>query len=39
MRALSDGAAIESSPQGTRVQLRFDDCVAVPARPGAMSDA
>lgn len=39
MRALSDGATIESLPQGTRVQLRFDGCAAVPDRPGAMSDA
>lgn len=39
MRALSDVATIESSPGGTRVQLRFDDCAAASDRPGAMSDA
>jgi anti-sigma regulatory factor (Ser/Thr protein kinase) len=39
MHALSDGATIESRPEGTRVRLRFDDCAAVPNRPGAMSEA
>jgi len=39
MRTLSDGARIDRMPDGTTVQLRFDNCTAVPDRPGAMSDA
>ena len=39
MKALSDGATIERTPEGTRVRLRFDNCAAAANRPGAMSEA